>query len=356
MSDVINKQKISKDNQKDILEKVSSDLISIESNIKTGGTQITSYEKDIHVTVGSVTNTFPHIRKDVLGEFRPKSVNIENKGSFVKNEPVMYTEEVENSRFPCGTASLNVTNKLDVNVGSGGANISTSGNMKIGSGGRTLISSVDELNMSAGNGNVNVRAGNNISLKADSMNLETPNQVVVNCNLGVSKNAIINGCAFVDGELYVNHITCPAEVQYTGGGIGSFGQFMTRAGENGEKSGAGGTAIIAYADLSYIKKLYNSISAKKAPWNLPDKIAVKVLPDAGLAITDGSSQTTESNPEYSIYVMPHSHPFNNVPITFTDGNGSLRDAASKLNSGELGLASKIEHGYKSIGKTLPGTI
>ena len=224
MSDITNTQKFDKENQGEVLLKVAEDLIPIESSIKAGGNQIITYEKDKHESIGSVINTFPPIRKDIQGEFRPKSIIIEGKGSYVKNEPVSYTEEVENSRFPCGTYSLNIGNKYDLSVGAGGMNISSIGNSRIGSNARMNIVAAEEFNMSSGNGNINLRADHNISLKSDSMNLECPNQVVVNANLGVSKNTVINGCAFVDGELYVNHITCPAEVQYTGGGIGSFGQ------------------------------------------------------------------------------------------------------------------------------------
>ena len=212
----------------------------------------------------------------------------------------------------------------------------------------------EELNMSSGNGNVNVRAAHNISLKSDSMNLECPNQVVVNCNLGVSRNAIINGCAFVDGEVYLHHVTCPAEVQYTGGGLGAFGQFMEGVGPNGSDKGGGGTAVIAYADVSYIKDLYNSIVAIKTPWTLPDKVPVLVLGNGTNLASSAGNGGSRSNPTYSVYVYPHQHPFNNIPITFTDGNESLRNAASVLNSGDLGTASPIEHGYKTIGATLPG--
>jgi hypothetical protein len=229
--------------------------------------------------------------------------------------------------------------------------------MKVGSNGRTLITAREEMNVSSGNGNVNVRAAHNVSIKGDSLTLETPNQVVVNANLGVAKNAIINGCAFVDGELYVNHITCPAEVQYTGGGIGSFGQLMTTAGINGDVKGGSGTTVIAYADVSYIKNLYNSIQARKSPWTLPDKVPVLVLSDSGTNLASSAGNGgTRTNPEYSVYVLPHSHPFNNIPLTFTDGNESLRSKAAILNSGNIGTAANIEHGYKSIGKTLPGTI
>lgn len=362
MADVTNTQKFDKANQGEVLLKVAEDLIPIESSIKAGGNQIISYEKDKHETIGAAVNTFAPLRKDVQGEFRPKAVTIEGKGSFIKNEPVSYTEEVENARFPCGTYSLNVTNKYDVSVGAGGLNMSSIGNTKIGSNARMNIVAGEEINMSSGNGNINLRADHNISLKSDSMNLECPNQVVVNCNLGVSRNAVINGCAFIDGEVYLHHVTCPAEVQYTGGGMGAFGQLMTAAGPTGSNKGSGGTSVIGYADVSFIKTLLETPlvdsrgDVHRYTWNGPDKVPVLVLSEGGtpVASTAGNSGS-KVNPTYSIYVYPHQHPFNNIPLTFTDGNESLRNAASNLNAGELGVASKIQHGYKTIGATLPGT-
>ena len=345
----IHAQEHKKEDHPKILNKVAEDLIPIESNIKAGGNQIISYEKDKHESIGSVINTFPSIRKDSSGEFRPKTISIEGKGSFVNNSPVSYTEEVENTKFPCGTYSINVGNKYDLSIGAGGANISTLGNMRIGANGRSLISSAEEMNITSGDGNVNIRAGHNISLKGDSLTLETPNQVVVNSNLGVAKNTIINGCAFIDGEVYLNHVTCPAEVQYTGGGIGSFGQFMPSAGINGDqKGGGGGTTIIAYADVSYIKSLYNSIAANKAPWTGPDKVPVLVLSDGGTSVASNAGNGgSHKNPEYSIFVLPHEHPFNNIPLSFTTGNEQMRSRAAVLNSGNIGTAAPIQHGYKT---------
>lgn len=347
MADVKNTQNFDKSNQGEVLAKVCENLIPIESNIKSGGNQIISYEKDKQEHIGAATNTFPHIRKDVQGEFRPKSVDIEGKGSFVKNETVPYTEEVENTKFPCGTYSLSVGNKYDVSVGAGGASIATAGNLRLGSGGRSIISASEEMNISS-EGNVNLRSGNNISLKSDSMNLECPNQVVVNSNLGVAKNTIINGCAFIDGEVYLNHITCPAEVQYTGGGIGSFGQLMTGSGINGKDKGGGGTTVIAYADVSYIKDLYNSIVAIKAPWIGPDKVPVLILSEGGTNLASNAGNGgSRSNPEYSVFVYPHQHPFNNIPLSFTTGNEQMRNRAAVLNSGNIGNAAPIQHGYKT---------
>lgn len=346
MPDIINKQKFEKANQADVLKQVCEDLIETEASIKAGGDQYITYEKNHHIQIGAVTNTFPPIRKDQQGEFRPQSVNIDNKGSFVQNNPVPYLEDVENSRFPCGTYSLNISNSYDVNVGNGGASIATGGNMRLGSGGRSIISSKEEMNVSS-SGNVNVRAGSNLNLRGDTVTIQGSNQVVVNTNLGVSKNAVINGCAFVDGELYVNHITCPAEVQYTGGGVGSFGQLM----DYGGFGTGGGGGVIAYADLTYVQALYNSIQARKAPWTLPPYFAVKVLPAGGMGITNGGGSTSVSNPQNSVFVYPHEHPFNNVPISFTTGNGKMRDAAASIaTAAKAGVAKAVSHGYKTPGK------
>jgi hypothetical protein len=347
---VFSSQKQSKADQPKILKKVVEDLIETEQQIKAGGNQIISYEKDKQENIGAIVNTFPALRKDQFGQFKPQMIAIEGKGSFVKQQPVPYVEAVENSRFPCGNYSVVVGNKYDLSVGAGGITFGTVGNSNITSGGRTIIAAAEEMNVCTG-GNNNVRAGANLSLEGDSVTIKGSNQVVVDSSLGVAKNAIISGCAFVDGELYVNHITCPAEVQYTGGGLGSFGQLMTGAGEDGANKGAGGTTVIGYADMSYIKKLYNSIGASKAPWSLPDKVPVLILSEGGTDLASSAGNGgVKKNPEYSVFVYPHQHPFNNVPISFTTGNEQMREAAVGLNMGEVGTAKPISHGYKTPGQ------
>ena len=82
-----------------------------------------------------------------------------------------------------------------------------------------------------------------------------------------------------------------------------------------------------------------------------------ILSDGGTAVASSAGNGgSPKNPEFSVFVYPHQHPFNNIPLTFTNGNESLRSKAAILNSGNVGTAANIEHGYKSIGKTLPGTI
>lgn len=347
-------QKVPKGIQQEVLLKVVEDLLPIEEQISAGGQQHITYEKNKYEHVGATTNLFPPIRVQKNGQFKPSSIKLDDNGSYVVNIPVPYTEEVENTRFPCGTYSLMVGNRYDLSVGTGGIGIATGGNMRTASGGRYNITAKHELNIASGEGNIDIKAAKNLALEAETLSFKTSNQVLIDSNLGVSKNAIINGCAFVDGELYVNHITCPAEVQYTGGGMGSFGQLLTKNGADGKGNGSGQGGIIGWADVSYLKQLYLSIvpgnvltSIVKRGWDLPDKIPVMVCPDAGIDVSTSNGSQHIKNPEYSVFVYPHEHPFLNVPCTFTDGNASMRKKASSVvNSGNIGTASKIQHGYK----------
>ena len=357
MADIKNTQEFEKGNQEEVLLKVSENLLPIEQQIKAGGDQHITYEKNKYEHIGSVTNQFPPIRVDVQGKFRPKSVDISGKGSFVNYQPVSYTEEVENTRFPCGTYAVMVGNKYDLSVGNGGIGFSTGGGMRIAAGGRANITSTKEVNIASGEGNIDIKAAQNLSLEADSMNLTCPNQVVVDCNLGVTRNAIINGCAFIDGEVYLHHVTCPAEVQYTGGGIGSFGQLMTGAGPGGGDKGGGGTTVIGYADVSFIKDMLTRPLGDSRgdvhaySWSGPDKVPVLVLSEGGTGVVStAGNQGSWPNPTHSVFVYPHEHPFNNIPITFTTGNEQMRGAAAGLNnSAAAGNAKPIVNGYKVPG-------
>ena len=352
MPDVKIVQPDDKSKQNDVLKHVSEQLIDIEMQMPPGGSQIINWEKNRVENVGLYTNLTPAYRKHTAA-FRPKTVQIDGKGSFTKQEPVQYVEEIENSRFPCGTYSLNVGNKYTVDTGAGGISIKTVGNLKINSDARTVITGTAELYMSS-QGNINLASSDNVSIVGNSLKLQGSNQVYIDCNLGVKSNLLVNGGAFVDGEVFLNHISCPAEIQYTGGGIGSYGQFMVNAGVNGDIKGGGGSAVIAWADVSYIKTLLETpISDSDGDWHRynwsgPDKIPVLVLSNGGTDLNSTAGNGgVKSNPPYSVFVYPHEHPFNNIPLTFTTSNEKTRNMASKMNSGGAINASPIAHGYKT---------
>lgn len=339
--DITNKSEFDKKDHKDVLVKVAEDLLEVEQNIQSGGANIVTYEKDKVEIIGLQENNFPSFRMDYQGTFVPNGVDIESKGSYVRQKAVPYVEDVENSRFPCGTYSVNVGNKYDLKVGAGGIGIKSEGSTRISTKGRMSVNGNAELNLTS-NHNVNITSDTHLNLTSNSSFVMTaPEQVVVNSNLGVKNNAVINGCAFIDGEVFLNHITCPVEVQYTGGGIGSFAQLLPQG-----KTGGGGMAAIGWADLSYIQLLYNSIIAIKAPWTMPNKVPVFALSDGGTSVASTANGTNYTNPQYSIYVYPHQHPFNNIPLRFASGNSAMRDFASSISRGEAGNSLPVSNGFK----------
>lgn len=335
VGDIKNTQAIDTSNQDEILEQVCEDLLEIEENIPKGGTHIVSYEKGKYEHIGVITNNTPPIRVDRQGKFRPKCIGIDSKGTFTINTAVPYSEAVENSRFPCGDYTLVVGNQFNTKIGAGGYNLTTLGNSIIASDARTTISSKEDLNISSAS-TVTIKSASCLDLEGDTMVLSTPDQVVVDATLGVAKNVIVNGSAMIDGELFVNHITAPAEVQYTGGGIGSFGQFMPSKGSIGNN-------VIGYADVSYIKKL---LLDHGIPWTLPDKVPVLIFPDEDTPMASTIGITSGRNRENSIFIYPHEHPFRNIPLVFANGNESMRTLASDMNSGKVVTAGQIQHGYK----------
>ena len=64
---------------------------------------------------------------------------------------------------------------------------------------------------------MNIDGGTNLSIIADIMSIRSRsrNQVVIDDNLGISKNVIIGGGTYTNGEVYLQHVTAPVEFQVT---------------------------------------------------------------------------------------------------------------------------------------------
>lgn len=329
------------DNEEAIYKSLTTELIDIERNIPKGGSQILNYEKDLQINVGMIVNDFPATRVDQEGEFRAKSVDVHENGTFKNHDTVPFVQELNTQNFPCGTYEIMAGNKYGITAGSGGIDIRTTGNSRFVASGRYTIVGSDELNVSSAN-NVNIKSGFNTTIEGDSITLKTSNQVLVDCNLGVAKNAIVNGSMMVDGELYINHITCPAEAQITGGGAGSFGQIIPNLN-------------IGYADASAIFRALDIVLAElglsmATLGYVSSDIPVVSLPNIApkLMSTTNTLNAASTAKENTLFVYPHEHPFYNIPLTITDGNKAMRDSASGVfnSSSKLGIASPVSGGHK----------
>jgi hypothetical protein len=189
-------------------------LAAIEEQLGLGGSEIIEITKHKVETIGTVMNDFGSVRLDDVGKMEISTVRIAKYGAFYDRTPSPILEYVNVDDLPGGNYALNVCNRYSVLVGAGGMNLKSYGPVNI-SGTITNVAG-DQLNL-ASNNEVNIDGGQRVSIVGDiiSIRQRLKQQVVVDSSLGVTKNLIVGGGGYFDGELFVNHITAPVEYQET---------------------------------------------------------------------------------------------------------------------------------------------
>ena len=191
-------------------------LADIEKKMGLGGNYIVDVTKNKVETIGLVMNDFGNVRVDSVGKITNSSIAIDPLGAFVSMKESPMFEYVHVDDMPGGSYSLNVANRFNVTVGSGGISMKSYGTVDV-SGTITNVAG-EQLNLSS-EFETNISGGKRLSLQADIVTIKNKQggQVLVDSNFGVNGNVIIKGGLHVDGELSINHITAPKEIQETEG-------------------------------------------------------------------------------------------------------------------------------------------
>lgn len=364
-----------------VIEDVASDLTDIETQMNPGGTEIISYTNDLHITVGGKyvsSQTSPPIRK-VEGLPVIEKIEIKNQRTDTKITKVPYVETMSHP-IPFGNYSILANNSYNLVVGANGIVMSTEGNMDLHAFGVSTISSLNGLNLTTSEGNLNIICGHHVHLVGKTVNIQTCNendQVVINSNLGIKKNAVVHGSLYVDGEIYAQHLTTPAQTQETT--------------ESVAKAFLPPEQVMAYADIgpliTWIMQNFALISASIAsqipmgphayiykpaiPATLyyPGmKLACRSFDYFGLGAPNGTFAMIPGgmvgsvmdpfsirelhycdNANKAISVLPHSHHYYGPAGSKLQGNGDVRDAAASIiNSGTTGEAAGVVHGGSGL--------
>ena len=189
-------------------------LSEIEKQLGLGGNEIIEITKHKFETIGTVMNDFGSIRIDDKGKMEPSEVVIAEYGTFLNRKPTPVHEYVNVTDLPGGNYSLNVSNRYNLLVGAGGVNIKSFGPVNI-SGTITNVAG-EQVNIGSEN-EVNIDGGKRVSITGDvvSIRQRDKRQVLIDSSLGVSKNSIVLGGGYFEGELHVQHVTAPMEIQNT---------------------------------------------------------------------------------------------------------------------------------------------
>jgi len=275
------------------------ELINIEKRLGLGGSEIINISKHKIENIGLINNDFPSVRIDEKGKIENYEAKVFAKGVATTKKESALIEYVHVDDFPGGDFTQNIGNKWNVLVGSGGVSIKSSGGVDIGgtitniAGQQVNISSEYEINMSS----------KRVNITAEMLTLRNKNnrQVLVDGNLGVNQNVVIGGGLHVEGELSVQHITAPVEIQETE----------------------------------------------------PVIVKGKILSGKYIGDVSAHSTVTSVDCEMVIELYPHTHPFKNVPLKLMASKDDVRKVGAKTTDNQgMTAAIPVVH-EKKTGETGP---
>ena len=331
------------------LQSLSADLTAQEKQSGNGGNMFEFITKHKIITVGLQENTSPAYRFDetlilvpgldvitgiaadlALGYFTPTVT------TFPQYEKLLVSD------MPGGNLDIFAMNRFKVQAGTGGLSLNTTGNALLNAGGILDIAG-SQVNINSSQGQISIN-GSLVTINADVLSLKSnipDNQVVVDSSLGVSKNVIIGGGAYVEGELLVNHITAPIEYQVT---------------EN--------TQIVATG-----VPILGAPGKPASGWSISRGLTQGTL---NVTVQEGSLGATGNTAVLSINLgsiidmlggvltiaQPHSHVFKNVPLTLLNQEPGPNDfnkyATDTLkNSKAAGSSTRLDGRNPAIGVPPP---
>lgn len=286
-------------------------MIEYETKFGTGGDDITEITRHKFDIIGAAFNDSPCIRVDSIGRINFNEVLISSKGAFASRKPSPLVERVSNDgKFPCGNYTLTVGNNFSVVAGSGGIQMQTLGCIDV-AGQQIVIAGANELLMSS-SGDIKIASDSKFEVTADiiAFRQKDGKQIGIDGSLGIKNNLIVAGGAYIEGELCVNHVTAPVEIQETES-MRLFGTTVTGK-------------IIGYV---------NDNDGGGDNW----------LPVYG-GITPGGVADADC-----IENVSHSHNFKNLPLTLKQNNEGVRNDAAAMNKGNNQVAaSPVHNGMKII--------
>ena len=284
----------------------SEALAKAEAKLGFGGNSIETITKHKVLAIGLLFNQFDSYRVIAGNKAVSSAANITSsvvETSITNIDRIDYTHIDDQ---PGGNYTVTIANKYKTLVGSGGYSLNTTGPITVD--GTIVKTSGTQVNI-ASKKDFNIDGGTNLSVIADIIAIRTRDktQVLLDDNLGISKNVIIGGGTYTNGEVYLQHVTAPVEFQVT--------------------------ESTTISDTTYT-------------------ITGATISKAGGGIISSGNIVNISGGTLAIN-QPHTHYFKNLPLTLKTDAATVRTAATALNGGSAAAAAEpIKNGYNTAGGQL----
>lgn len=297
-----------------------------EAENELGGDVTATIGGNVFISVGCANNDSLSIRENKKGSLTTPRVEIDPEqgaySTFVESSTI---EMVHVDKFPGGQFTIDAGNGFQINSGSGGCEINSTGALSLY--GTVAELTGEQVNLSSKCG-MNMSTGETISFNASNISIESSGQTCLKGNVAVDGNMSFTGGCLVQGEMYVHHITGPAEPQYT------FYQPELYGTSNPESS----------LKIGFLKN--NQQILMDIP-GVGSNILCTVKQTTPIVTTDGGQVADKG----CVYVNPHRHVFLNLPMTLGGTYGEMRKSAVEKGMGGSKpiLADKILPGRKGDG-------
>ncbi len=183
-----------------------------------GGDVISEIHKNKIESVGLVMNDSMSYRVDPIGKMRAESVFVAPEKIYVAGKPGPHVESVDVVDVPGGNYIQTATNKYKLLVGAKGINIKTFGPIDMY--GSIVNITGEQINMSTQN-EINFDAGEKFLIRARKTTIVSKDHepVLIESPLHVSRNTIIRGGTYTNGEVGLLHVTTLREYGVTKGPV-----------------------------------------------------------------------------------------------------------------------------------------
>ena len=269
-------------------------------------------------TVGTDANKFPSTLEDKTGLAYNTMCVSPTEGMALTGTARPAYQQVDNSGdHHGGSYSLIAMNKIDFTAATGGINFNTSGNINLNAGGG-IVNIMPTMCLTALSKTINIAGTDFVSINSNKLLIEAKD-VMFEHNTKFAKNVLVNGGLFVNGELYINHMTCQQQVMDTN-------------------------------DSPILPVYFNSPTILSGMF-----MQTCLTPVAGLVPAVSVNQvsfildpitTTLSQ----MKVLPHKHSYRSPACSFVESTSSVWGDAASLNADEAVSSKKTEQYGKPEGE------
>ena len=316
-----------------------------EKKMGFGGNSFEFIAKHRLTTVGVTYNTNKTFEYGLDGKTIIKAIkpNLTGAGFVPLPTKLNSIQELYIPDMPGGNYDIFAMNRYSVTTGAGGINLASNGKFSMQG---TIVDIRGEamVNIGCKDNYIDID-GSVVTITGDALQLKNKQggQVTVDSTLGVTKNVVIGGGAYVEGELIVNHVTAPLEYQVTENTqIIATGPVVNPTGLPG--AAGSGWAVLNTDALGNLVLAIPSLPVLPGGGATePTVVAVAVNPGSFLNFnTIGSGTLT--------IAQPHSHVFKNLPLSLYNKLPAGPSPFSNYAANTIGTAEADE---KGIGSNLP---